>query len=43
LNSSIGPDLMRKPLESGEGCVANPGLAPELPGAPSPESASADA
>lgn len=32
LNSSIGPDLMRKPLEDGEGCVANPGLAPELPG-----------
>ena len=33
LNSSIGPDLMRKPLETGEGCAANPGLAPELPGA----------
>lgn len=33
LNSSIGPDLMRKPLEDGEGCAANPGLAPELPGA----------
>jgi len=23
---------MRKPLEDGEGCAANPGLAPELPG-----------
>tara|TARA_B100000900_G_C20597744_1_gene724106 strand:- start:3760 stop:4395 length:636 start_codon:yes stop_codon:yes gene_type:complete len=33
LNTTIGPDLMRKPLEDGEGCVANPGLAPELPGA----------
>lgn len=32
LNTTIGPDLMRKPLEDGEGCVANPGLAPELPG-----------
>lgn len=38
LNSSIGPDLMRKPLEMGEGCAANPGLAPELPG-PSGEGA----
>ena len=42
LNSSIGPDLMRKPLETGEGCVANPGLAPELPG-PSTDSESAPA
>jgi len=33
LNTTIGPDLMRKPLEDGEGCAANPGLAPELPGA----------
>ena len=43
LNSSIGPDLMRKPLESGEGCAANPGVAPELPGPPSSESAPVDA
>lgn len=33
LNTTIGPDLMRKPLEDGEGCAANPTPAPELPGA----------
>ena len=32
LNSTIGPDLMRKPIEDGEGCAANPGLSAELPG-----------
>ena len=33
LNTTIGPDLMRKPLEDGEGCAASPGAPAELPGA----------
>ena len=32
LNTTIGPDLMRKSLEDGEGCAANPSPGPELPG-----------
>jgi hypothetical protein len=39
LNSSIGPDLMRKPLETGEGCAANPSPGPELPGPSAPGAA----
>tara|TARA_Y100000389_G_scaffold119604_1_gene116770 strand:- start:1339 stop:1986 length:648 start_codon:yes stop_codon:yes gene_type:complete len=33
LNTTIGPDLMRKPIEDGEGCAASPGAPAELPGA----------
>jgi hypothetical protein len=36
LNTTIGPDLMRKPLEDGEGCAASPGAPAELPGAGEP-------
>ena len=32
LNTTIGPDLMRRPLEDGEGCAASPTEGP--PGAP---------
>lgn len=38
LNTSIGPDLMRRPLEDGEGCAAAPTAGPPgaSPGSPAP-------
>ena len=39
LNTSIGPDLFRRPLEDGEGCAA----APSVPGAGAGAGAGADA
>lgn len=38
LNTTIGPDLLRRPLEDGEGCAASPSEGPPgaTPGVPAP-------